>query len=52
VHALDLTQDPDDMVPPVSPVAWMALGLDEHAYLQVFLETELYYEEIVATILP
>ena len=51
VHALDLAQVDDDMVPPVSTVAWTALGLAEQVYLQLFHETELRYEEI-ATILP
>lgn len=52
VHALDLTQAPDDLVPQVSLAAWAAIGLDDHAYLQLFRETELYYEEIVASIVP
>jgi putative nucleotidyltransferase with HDIG domain len=52
VHALDLTHAADDLVPRVSPVAWATIGLDEHACLQLFRETELYYEEIVASILP
>ena len=52
VHALDLTEAPDDLVPRVSPAAWATVGLDDHACLQLFRETELYYEEIVASILP
>ncbi len=46
VHALDIARDEDDLVPPVSPVAWTALGLNEEAYLHVFRETELQFEEI------
>ncbi|MYM83193.1 HDOD domain-containing protein [Duganella sp. FT50W] len=51
VHALDLAQVEDDLVPPVSTVAWTALGLDEEVYLQIFRETELQYEEISMVLL-
>jgi len=51
VHALDLTQVEDDLVPPVSTVAWTALGLDKAVYLQLFRETELQYEEIQMVLL-
>ena len=51
VHALDLAQVRDDLVPPVSTVAWAALGLDEEIYLQLFRETELQYEEISMVLL-
>ena len=50
-HALDLAQMPDGLVPPVSTVAWTALGLDEAVYLQLFRETELQYEEIAMVLL-
>jgi putative nucleotidyltransferase with HDIG domain len=50
VHALDIAREEDDLVPPVSSVAWAALGLNEEAYLHVFRETELQFEEI-ATVL-
>ena len=46
VHALDIAGDADDLVPPVSPVAWGALGLNEEVCLQVFRETELQFDEI------
>jgi putative nucleotidyltransferase with HDIG domain len=46
VHALDLAREDDDLVPRVSPVAWTALGLNEEAYLHVFRETELQFDEI------
>jgi HD-like signal output (HDOD) protein len=49
-HALDLAALEYDLVPPVSPVAWSALGLDEDAFLQLFRETELHYEEITAVL--
>ena len=46
VHALDLARDEDELVPPVSMVAWTALGLSQEAYLHVFRETELQFEEM------
>ncbi len=46
VHALDVTHEDDDLVPTVSSKAWTALGLNEEAYLHVFRETELQFEEI------
>lgn len=51
VHALDLAQVQDDLVPQVSNVAWTALGLNEEIYLQIFRETELQYEEISMVLL-
>lgn len=51
VHALDLAQMQDDIVPPVSTVAWSALGLDEDAFLHLFRETELNYEEITMVLM-
>lgn len=51
VHALDLVQKPDDLVPPVSTVAWQALNLSEEACLHLFRETELQYEEIALVLL-
>jgi putative nucleotidyltransferase with HDIG domain len=52
VHALDVARDEDDLVPPVSPVAWTALGLNEEAYLHVFRETELQFDEIATVLMP
>ncbi len=46
VHALDIAREDDDLVPPVSSVAWAALGLNEETYLHVFRETEMQFEEI------
>jgi putative nucleotidyltransferase with HDIG domain len=46
VHALDLTRDENELVPPVSMVAWTALGLSQEAYLHVFRETEMQFEEM------
>ena len=49
-HALDLSQAEDDLVPPVSLVAWHGVGLDSEAYMQIFRETELEFNQM-ATIL-
>jgi len=46
VHALDLARDDNELVPPVSMVAWTALGLSQEAYLHVFRETEMQFEEM------
>ena len=46
VHALDVAGEEDDLVPAVSSAAWAALGLNQEAYLHVFRETELQFEEI------
>ncbi|MDB5917284.1 MAG: histidine kinase [Massilia sp.] len=46
VHALDIAGEDDELVPPVSAVAWSAMGLNEEAYLHVFRETELQFDEI------
>jgi putative nucleotidyltransferase with HDIG domain len=51
VHALDLAHDKDELVPPVSSVAWTALGLNEEAWLHVFRETELQFEEMAAILM-
>jgi putative nucleotidyltransferase with HDIG domain len=51
VHALDIAGEDDELVSPVSSVAWTALGLDEEAYLHVFRETELQFDEIASALL-
>ncbi|UGQ45600.1 HDOD domain-containing protein [Massilia endophytica] len=51
VHALDLAQQPDDLAPPLSNVAWQALRLDEQFCMQLFRETELQFEEISLVLL-
>lgn len=51
VHALDLAGDPDELVPPVSTVAWNAMGLNEEAYLHLFRETEQQAEEMSAILM-
>lgn len=45
-HALDLAQVKEEIVPPVSIIAWQALGLEDAVYLQVFRETEMQTEEL------
>jgi putative nucleotidyltransferase with HDIG domain len=51
VHALDLAGDEDEVVPQVSSVAWDAMGLNEEAYLHLFRETELQFEEMSAILM-
>jgi putative nucleotidyltransferase with HDIG domain len=51
VHALDLSDQEDDVVPSIAPSAWEGLGLDERAYMQVFRETELLFEEVSQVLL-
>ena len=51
VHALDLAGDEDELVPTVSSSAWTALGLNEEAFLHVFRETELQFEEITLVLM-
>ena len=46
VHALDISGEEDELAPAVSPSAWTAMGLNEEAWLHVFRETELQFEEI------
>ncbi|MFZ6817239.1 HDOD domain-containing protein [Undibacterium sp. Ji22W] len=41
VHALDLSESEDDLVPIISQFAWDTVGLNEDAYLAIFHETEL-----------
>jgi putative nucleotidyltransferase with HDIG domain len=48
VHALDLAGDEDELVPPLSTVAWEAMGLNEEAYLHLFRETEQQFGEMSA----
>jgi putative nucleotidyltransferase with HDIG domain len=46
VHALDLCDNPHEMVAAVSQFAWDNLGLSEEAYLAIFEETELRFEAL------
>ncbi|HEX8601876.1 MAG TPA: HDOD domain-containing protein [Pseudoduganella sp.] len=52
VHALDLAGVADDTVPPLSAVAWHALGLDEKACLRVFRDTETEFADMAQVLLP
>ncbi|NMM38729.1 MAG: HDOD domain-containing protein [Glaciimonas sp.] len=45
-HALDLSADEDELVPPLSSHAWNSLNLDRHTVLQVLSETELQFNEM------
>lgn len=44
-HALDMTQDDDDLVPVVSDDAWKSLGLDVSGFRAVCRDTEAEFEE-------
>jgi putative nucleotidyltransferase with HDIG domain len=44
VHALDLSEAEDELVPPISQFAWDNLGLNEEAYIAIFHETELRFK--------
>jgi putative nucleotidyltransferase with HDIG domain len=50
-HALDLSGEPDDVVPRLSDVAWDAMGLNEEAYLHLFHETEQQFEDMSAILI-
>jgi putative nucleotidyltransferase with HDIG domain len=45
-HALDLSGEENDLVPPLSGTAWNRMGLAREAYTQVFKETESQFEGI------
>jgi putative nucleotidyltransferase with HDIG domain len=51
VHALDVAREQNDLVPPVSSIAWTALGLNEEAFLHVFHETEMQFQEITTILM-
>ncbi|MFZ6641839.1 HDOD domain-containing protein [Undibacterium sp. TC4M20W] len=44
VHALDLAQDENDILPLLSQAAWDTLGLGEADYLSIFRETEMRFD--------
>ncbi|HYD95913.1 MAG TPA: HDOD domain-containing protein [Noviherbaspirillum sp.] len=44
-HALDLSEDPTDLVPPLSDAAWDNLGLPEARVMETLGETEIQFEE-------
>lgn len=43
-HALDLSMDENDLVPPLPTGLWQQLGLDEKTLQQVFADTELEFQ--------
>jgi len=51
VHALDLSHQQDDLVPPVSATSWDDLGLSEETYMHVFHETEIMFEDVCRVLL-
>ena len=46
VHALDLANNDDELVPALSQQAWDTLGLKEADYLAIFKETEMRFEAL------
>ncbi len=46
VQALDLGGLEDDLVAPVSQVAWDGLGMEEHEYARIFRETEMQFDAV------
>lgn len=51
VHALDIAGEENERVPRVASVAWDAMGLNEEAYLHLFRETEVQFEEMSAVLM-
>jgi putative nucleotidyltransferase with HDIG domain len=43
-HALDLSKDEDDAVPPVPEALWQQLGMDEATLLNIFKNAEMQFE--------
>ena len=50
VQALDLGGVEDDLVAPVSQVAWDGLGMQEHEYFRIFRETEMQFDAVSQTL--
>ncbi|MBB3220750.1 HDOD domain-containing protein [Pseudoduganella umbonata] len=50
-HALDLAGVADELVPPLSAVAWQAVGLDEETCLRVCEETETQFDAMASVLL-
>jgi putative nucleotidyltransferase with HDIG domain len=46
VHALDLSGDERDLVPPVSALAWNSMNLGQDVLMRVFRETETQFGEV------
>jgi len=51
VHALDIAGEETERVPRVASIAWDAMGLNEEAYLHLFRETEVQFEEMSAILM-
>lgn len=51
VHALDLGGAEDELVSPVSKVAWDGLGMQEQDYIRIFRETEMQFEAVSQALL-
>ncbi|MFZ6849809.1 HDOD domain-containing protein [Undibacterium sp. RuRC25W] len=46
VHALDIAQEENELVPLLSEHAWDTLGLNEEEYVAIFKETEMRFEAL------
>lgn len=44
-HALDLSGDQEDLVPPIVNAVWKGLNLDQETLAQVFRDTEMQFDE-------
>lgn len=44
-HALDLSADPNDLVPPLSDAAWNSLGLSQALVMEILEDTQAQFEE-------
>jgi len=51
-HALDMSGQEDDQVPPVSLEVWQALGLDDGAWDSAFAEAEQLFHDMCQTLTP
>lgn len=51
-HGLDVAGVADELVPPLSGVAWHALRLDEETCARVFAETETQFEAMAPVLVP
>ncbi|HEX8406616.1 MAG TPA: HDOD domain-containing protein [Duganella sp.] len=51
-HALDLSDQEDDQVPPLSPEVWRALDLDDEAWHDAFADIEQLFHDMCQTLTP
>ena len=51
-HALDMSGQEDDQVPPLSPAVWRALDLDDGAWASAFAQAEQLFHDMCQTLTP